>query len=377
VFLKTKCSPIGIDVGTDSLKMVQLELVGAELRLSAAGSYPMPPEAKTDPSVRAAATVEGIRQLLGTGGFKGRRAVTCLPSVDVEIFHVRVAPVPEEQLPGALVLEIQPKVQFDAGTAVMRHMKVGEVYQGGEPRHEVIVMLAPRPAVQAHLDLMRRLRLDVTGVQIAGCAMLECFKRLMRRREDNQTCHFFVDIGATFTHAVIAHGTTVMFAKKIEIGGDDFSTAYAKAAGLSFGDAKLNRSQQTSPMAMSARAGGERGGDGGASAEVGEAPGAIGQAIAGEVDRLGRELAMCVRYYGSVFHGSQVQRLIFLGGEANQHQLCQQIAQRLGISAQIGDPFARVLRGDNGIDASIERDGPQPAWAVAMGCALVEVNQGS
>ena len=85
---------------------------------------------------------------------------------------------------------------------------------------------------------------------------------------------------------------------------------------------------------------------------------------------------MCARYYGSVFHGRKINRLIFLGGEANHRQICQQIAQKLGIAAQIGDPFTRVLKSEDGIDSCIDRRSPQPAWAVAMGCVLANMNGG-
>jgi len=368
VFLKTKFSPIGIDVGSDSLTMLQLGLVGSDIRLAAAATYPMPPEAKTDPGLRLASVAEGVRQLMGTSGFKGRRAVTCLPGADVEVFHVRIVPVPDADLANALRWEVQRKVQFDCSTAVMRYVKVGEVYQNGDARWEVIVMIAPRSAVEQHLDMMRRLRVEVSGVQVAGFAAIECFKRLMRRREDSETSHFFLDIGAAYTHAVISHGTQPVFAKKIDIGGDAFSAAYAKAAGIPVVEAKLCRAQQVihQPVPAGAASPGEpAGGEG------------IGTAVAPEVDRLIHELSMCVRYYGSVFQGGAINRLIFLGGEANQRAICQQIARTLGIAAQIGDPFCRVLRSNDGIDFSIDRRSPQPAWAVAMGCALVEVNNDS
>ncbi len=368
MFLKAKYSPIGIDAGSDSLKMLQLETVGDDLRLAAAATYPMPPEAKTDPSLRLACLGDGVRQLLATGDFKGRSAVTCLPGSDVEVFHVRIAPVPEAKLANAIRWEIQRQVQFDAGDAVMRYIKVGDVFQGGEQRWEVIVTISPRATVEGHLNVMQRAKLDIAGVQIGGFALIECFRRLMRRREDSQTCHFFVDIGASYTHAIIAHGTDAVFAKKIPIGGDDFSAAYAQSSGMVASEAKLSRAQLTASVDESS---GEPG------TQVCEAATAVADAISDEVDRLAKELAMCVRYYGSVFQGRTINRLIFLGGESTHRQTCQRIAKELGIAAQIGDPFTRVLRNSDGIDMCIDRRSPQPAWAVAMGCALVNMNGGS
>jgi Tfp pilus assembly PilM family ATPase len=246
-------------------------------------------------------------------------------------------------------------------------VKVGETFQAGEVRQEVIAMVARRDRVEHHLHLMRRVRLDVSSVQIGSFALVECFKRLMPTHP--ASC-FFVDIGATCTHAVISHGSEVVFAKKIWIGGDDFTRACARAEGLTFAEAKLRRASRGGPTEVGGRNGGEP-----PAAPANRDP--IALAIRPHVERLAGELAMCARYYESVFQGNRIGRLIFLGGEANQRVLCEQIARTLRIDAQIGDPFAQVSAGDNEAEPGAGRSAPQPAWAVAMGCALAGVGNGS
>jgi Tfp pilus assembly PilM family ATPase len=59
------------------------------------------------------------------------------------------------------------------------------------------------------------------------------------------------------------------------------------------------------------------------------------------------EVSMCLRYYAAQFPGKRVDRLVFVGGEARHKGLCQEIARRLKLSAQMADPMARIGRTGN------------------------------
>jgi Tfp pilus assembly PilM family ATPase len=93
--------------------------------------------------------------------------------------------------------------------------------------------------------------------------------------------------------------------------------------------------------------------------------------MADVLDSLADELTQCVRYYDSVFHNQGIERAIFLGGQANDKRLCQTIAQRLNLPAQIGDPLVRIGSTQAGdLNAGLDRREPQPRWAVAVGLSL-------
>ena len=89
------------------------------------------------------------------------------------------------------------------------------------------------------------------------------------------------------------------------------------------------------------------------------------------VDALAAELSKCIRYYESVFRGRPVERAIFLGGQAYDKELCQALARRLNLPAQIGDPLLRIKR-SSGTDpeAGMDHREPQPDWAVAVGLSV-------
>src|SRR5690606_14596447 len=61
----------------------------------------------------------------------------------------------------------------------------------------------------------------------------------------------------------------------------------------------------------------------------------VEQACREPLHRLVEELELCRRYYEMTFQGRPVNRLIFVGGEARQKGLCQNLARSLGLAAQV------------------------------------------
>jgi len=95
------------------------------------------------------------------------------------------------------------------------------------------------------------------------------------------------------------------------------------------------------------------------------------EAMGGMLSAMGEEISRCLRYYESVFPSRPVERVVFLGGQASDRRLCQRLAQRLNLPAQIGDPLARIRSSRSAAEEGrLDRRYPQPAWAVAVGLSL-------
>jgi Tfp pilus assembly PilM family ATPase len=97
----------------------------------------------------------------------------------------------------------------------------------------------------------------------------------------------------------------------------------------------------------------------------------VDAASANLIAQLCDELNLCRRYYEATFTQRPVDRLIFIGGEARQRTMCQQIAQTLGLAAQLGDPLVRMGKTtDVGVESGIDPTQPQPAWSIALGLTM-------
>ncbi|HUO10609.1 MAG TPA: pilus assembly protein PilM [Phycisphaerae bacterium] len=388
-WFSSRVNPIAVDIGTDTIKLLQVEPgKDGQNRLVAATCEVIPDEVRAKPVERDNFCGEAIRKMVNDG-FRGRQVVTCLPSNQMAVQHLRMGKMNAEELVKALPFEAAGKLPFDAGRAVLRHTIAGEVYQNQEAKQEVIVMAAPRDVVDRHLNVLSKAKLEVVGIHVEPTALIECFGHLFKRKGDENISTLFIDMGAGSTHVVIAHGKSMVFAKHIHIGGDLFNRRVAETTGRDMAKARELRIQVTHRLVQAPRlpAGvvaiggdsqthplGKQNGtvypQGASEEQMNDVKAALAEPLA----QLVTDLQMCLRYYESIFPGRSVDRAIFIGGESRHVANCQAIAQRLGVPATLGDPLARLVK-DEVAKTTVDLRQPQPGWAIAAGLGIGLVPQ--
>ena len=406
-----RVNPIGVDFGSDSLRMAQVQHNGKEYHLVAAASADVPSHVRHNATARLNFFVETVRDLLAQGQFRSRHAVLGLPAASMHIQHLRMAKMDDDETRKALVWEAQGKMPIEPMAALMRHVIAGEVYQDQEPKNEVIVMAAQRELVHQFLAAAAKAKLDVVGMNVEAKAIVDCFGHMYRRKADGESTTCYLDIGCCSSRAYIARDGSIYFARAIPIGGEHFSKAVSQALKMNLDEARLLRVKlcaaqpamnernekqtvrapepsidnsfavlgaalQAKAPAASPQTPAALPAEGKPQAVLASDPLAaqarqVEQACHEPLTRLIEELDLCRRYYEATFQNRSVDRLIFVGGESRHKWLCQQIARELGLAAQLGDPLVRMSKGSEvGIESGIDRRQPQPAWAVAIGLSL-------
>jgi type IV pilus assembly protein PilM len=429
--LSSKANPIGVDFGTDTLRLAQVQRLneGAkpgdeEYKLVAAASADVPSQVRKDPAQRLQFFVETTRDLLAQGNFRGRQAILALPVASMYIQHLRTPKMAEEELKKALPWEARGQLPIDPSHALLRHVVAGDIHHDQDPKSEVILFAAARTFVEQLLASASKARLDIVGMNVEPKSIIDCFTAIYKRKNDADATSMFVDIGAGSTRAIIAQGRQIFFARSIQTGGDHFNQAAASALHTTFEDAKMLRMQfalsapamnesrektvvereevpsaensfallsgiKPPPVAAEDAANGRGFMNAQSGTAVVDAPAPaikttdpdqqariIEQSVRDPLNRLIEELNLCRRYHEATFPNKTVDRLIFIGGEARQRSLCAHVAREMGLAAQVGDPLVRMGRiSDVGIESGIDRRQPQPNWSVAIGLSIGPGNE--
>ena len=350
---KDRPLPIGVDLGTATVKMAQLRITEQSVELLAANAAEIPLSCRKDLSQRMDFLAQTIPGMLRSWQFKGRSCILAIPAASTFVQHVKMPKLPPAEMDKALKVELHGKLPYPTEDAVIRHIVAGDIYVEGEPRQEVVVIASSRATVEAYLDMAKRAKLDVNGMNIECCAIVECFARLFKRSTDASRVTLYIDIGAASTQVVLSHGDRVAFARNLARGGEQLDQAVS--AGLSIAPEQAGAMRRDLAKANST---------GGAEDE-------LYRLLEEPLDALALEVTQCLRYYESVFRNSGIERAIFLGGQAHDKRLCQLLAKRINLPAQVGDPLVRVKRiGGAGLSEGLDRREPQPNWAVAVGLSL-------
>ena len=352
-FLKTRVLPIGVDLGTSHLKLAQLRMVQQDIELLAAGSEEIPADLRTQEPERMDFIARAIRRSLKSNNFQGRKCVLALPTSQLFLQHLKLPRVPKAGLESLLRAELAGKLPYAVEEAVIGYVLAGEVFGEGEPRQEVIVAAAARDTVETYLELAGKARLEVVGINVESCAVVECFGRLFRRNGDAARTILFVDMGVFSTQVCLTHGDKLVFARNLRLGEQQIDNALAEGMHMDVEQAHSLRwdlqKGQNSEQAQEE----------------------IYRHLEEPLGQLAAEITQCLRYCEATFRNQPVERMVLAGGQAYDKRLCQSLAERLNLPAQIGDPLVRIGRvAGAGLQIGLDRREPQPQWAVAVGLSL-------
>lgn len=379
-WFQTRASPIAVDLGTDNIKLLQIDARGGQPHIMVANRVDVPDHVHNDSPERDAWLVENLRRAVVEGGFRGRAVVTSFPATRMVLRHVRVPRVSEAEIPRVVMQELQGKLPFDVTTAVIRHVVVSDIYQGQDAKQEVIAMVTSRESVERHLGIFDRAKLELAGIHVEQAALVEAFS-YMFASGSGQQANMFIDIGASSTHVVMAHGRKMVFTRYIPLGGEVMNRRVGQAMKWPPDKTRLMRMRMEQQIFRQRRKAASQAGatlaeydpEGWESEDYVPMDVAleatIQESLLEPTEQLAKELEACVRYYESIFPDRPLERVIFVGGESRYLSTCAKLAKPMAIPAVLGDPLSRLLRDDR-TRANINLKHPQPGWAVTVGLGL-------
>lgn len=346
--LRRRCGPIGVDIGSRSVKLLQLSADRSRIR--EAVRWDRPPAAD-DPEERDRSVVEVLRQASEGRDFRGHEAVLCLSADDLFVQNIRVAQAGGDRLHQIVHAEAANRLPFAADETDLHYLEADNVRQGDSLRREVILMACHRPVIQRIIGIAENAGLSPVAIDVEPVALLRCYSKQLRRDVDQQQRVMFVNVGASSTIVVIARGGDAMFVKNIDLGGRHLDEAVAGHLKMEFSESVALRRHN---------------GDRRADQRDPEIARSVAESIRPVLDRLTNELAMCVRYYSVTFRGQPLSRVILGGGEAVE-TLAEWLTARLDVPCELGNPLRSYEK--------TELAGRVGQWDVAAGLALREVNR--
>ena len=373
--LKTRgLRPIGLDIGHNSIKMLQLAINGEQISVVAADEIRIEPGTNTDEQTRQNFVVSAISQMLARGNFQGKNVVSCLPSGKLRITSLRLAETEEDGIEQALRKEVVQRFGLDPERDAMDYVVAGSVRQGNDVKNELILLATDYETVKSHIETLEQAGLRPVAIDTVPCALFRSFERSLRRQEDWDCTSVFIDVGSRCTTVVFGRGGQISFTKQIPIGGENFTEEVAAKLGISNGEAEMLRETlrvENSASTPKPGSKGRKSGDDDQKLDTSTKQVMI-DAMSSVAGDLAKEISLCLRYYTVTFRGKRVQRATFAGGGAYEGILLDVLRRQLAVEVEVAQP----LRGFDlsSEEASVHFEGDRRGllceWAVAVGLGL-------
>lgn len=354
---KNSDGPIGIDVGDHTVRMFQLTRDGERQIALAAASRPLGRDVCLESGdAYHHAVSNAVREMLATGKFQGRDAVSCLPAASLQYKNIRLPKMPHDELASAVRWEASERLKLSGDAMNIQFFDAGEVHQGQDIRQEVILLAAPKRFIEEHIRSLKSCDLELAAIDVVPAALARCTTQVVSINEQDAAVRVVIDVGYTGTKVLITRGQRICFFKLIEIGGRHMDEALAS---------KLQLPTSAAAEARQGWMSGETGSEAGAR---------ISSALGPVVEDLSREINLCLRYFSVTFRGRRPEEALVVGGESGNAWLWARLCEDAGLKPSADDPLSSL----DLTTVQPEIGGPDKSagWIVAAGLSLRQISSG-
>lgn len=349
-------APVGVDIGSHTIKVCQLKRLGEGYELEKFGAVEIYPggDRPTDAEAQQAAKIDALKRALDVGGIKARHSVSAVSGESIIVRYLQLPEMPEDELKKALQWEAEEYIPFRLSEVNLDSVILGRGSDGEHPKMDVLLVSAKKDLVESHLAVLRGAGLEPRIVDVDSFAFLNCYE--LNHQPSAEEVVALINIGAEITGINIFCGGVSRFSRDIPVGGNTITTAIKARLGCSLSDAegfKINlgvapvqnplpkvESNIQGSLMDSIRGTVEEmtGAHAGDHSPESSASKAIGSVVGNMLSEVRRSL----EFFESQYRGINVSRIVLGGGTAVLRNLAQQIEQEMRLPVETIDPLRRI-----------------------------------
>ncbi|HLW61690.1 MAG TPA: type IV pilus assembly protein PilM [bacterium] len=341
---------IGLDLGSHTLKAVEVVPSGGGFKVTHLAAAPTPAGAVAD-GAAASADVLGaaIRNLMIAAGIKGTRVVTALGGEAVIVRELKLPEMPPAELEQAVAYEAERYLPYGVREVSRDFQVLGKAVEEGQV--EILLVAARKEVVSRQLAALQTIGLSAGVLDVAPFSML---RSVGRRNGQAEGTIVYIDLGAESSDIIIMEGDRLRLARNISNGGNAVTKAIAEALSLEFPAAQTLKEEKAQLLLE------------------GQQPDdptlvQVHTAILPVINSIFTEVRRSLDYYQTRSRGQAVAKVVLTGGTAKLKNLGPFLSEELGLPVEIGNPFT-TFRADAFPPEYLNDVGP--TMAVAVGLAL-------
>lgn len=338
---------IGIDIGSSSIKLVQL-LPGKDgCQLLNAGVVPLPQDAIVDNSLMdMPAVVEALKNLVSGLGIKSKDVACSISGNAVIIRKIMLAAMTSDELEEQINWEAEQYIPFD-----INDVHVDFQILGADPvdpaKMQVLLVASKKEIINDYVTMFNDAGLNLAVMDVDAFAVQNAYEMNCGGSEDVRA---LINVGAGVMNINVVKGDNTLFTRDVQMGGNQYTEEIQKQMGYSVQDA------ETRKMLAS---------------ELGDSP--LQEIIARVNESIAQEIRRNIDFYNSTAaHDDRIAFISICGGCSKIHGLRDAVQSRLGMDVDILNPFARVTYDEKSFDAEYLKE-IAPLMAVGVGLAIRRV----
>lgn len=348
---------IGLDIGSQTIKAIELEPSGEGYRVLHAGSGSTPPGTVRDGGVVEPHILGNtVRNVLASAGIRRGRVVSAVGGQAVIVRELKVPKMSQADMRQAVRFEAGRYLPYSVRDVTMDFDILGEVTEEGQPKVEVLLVAARQEIVDKHVQALQDAGLTPFVLDVESFAVMRALAGQARTDGGSQAA-VFVDLGAETTDILVTEGERLRLTRNVNIGGASLTRAVSGRLDVEFPIAEELKTEKGRVLLE------------GEPLPDDQAVLSMHEAMLPILTDLATELRRSLDYFQTRWRESRIGRVVLSGGTARLANLDRFLSLELGVESVVGDPFATCTVPESVLSAE-QRRKVAPAMAAAVGLAM-------
>ncbi len=332
---------IGIDIGSTSIKIVELKKEKDQLRLVNYGFSENTVPTKIEQAKDLKPIAEIIKKIQSKANIKGMEAYTALPTFSVFTSVLNLSNVLEKDIPSAVHWEAKKVIPLPLEDMILDWKQIDPPVKSGPANVKILLTGAPKLLVKKYISIFKETNIHLKSMET------ETFSLIRSLVGNDKSTVMIVEIGASTTDVSIIDKGIPMLSRSIDVGGDTITKTLSNRLKLEFDQADQFKHDLGVEQ--------EENNENPASKVVMES---LGPVI--------NEIKYAMELYLNK-NNAKTEKIILSGGSAMLPNLSEYLSKVLDKKVVIGNPWDRI---SCQIDLKPLLDEIGPRMSVAVGLAM-------
>lgn len=344
-----KKSVAGLDVGSSSIKMVELEGKGDNLSLLNLGFENLPGDTIIDGQIMELNTVSDvIRNLCVNHGVNADNVVTGVSGHSVIIKNIVLPRMSREELEESIDWHAEEHIPYDLADVSLDYQVTAEA---SDATH-VLIAACKRERIDNIRQAIQLSGRQPIVIDVDTFALQNCYEANYHPMESDVVT--LLNIGASTMNVNIVKGTRPLFTRDIAVGGSQFTDVLQRNLGLSYQQAEAVKRGANVPNLEEK---------------------SIEPLMSNVTEVVANEIQKTFDFYRATSEDNRtvVQKILISGGGSKLHGLAAELSARLELPVEVMNPFRNIKVDNRKFDPGYISE-IMPEMAVAVGLAIRGAN---
>ena len=342
-----KKSVAGLDIGSSSVKMVELDGKVGNLNLVSLGFENLPDDTIIDGQIMELNTVSDvIRNVCTNNKVSADNVVTGVSGHSVIIKNIVLPPMSKDELEESIDWHAEEHIPYDLADVSLDYQITGH---SGEATH-VLIAACKRERIDNIRQAIQLAGKQPVVIDVDTFALQNCYE--LNYQPDSSQVVTLLNIGASTMNVNIVKGDRSLFTRDISVGGSQFTDVLQRSLGLNYQQAEAVKRGVTNAV-------------------DGIEEKAIEPLMNNVTEIVAMEIQKTFDFYRATTEDNHtvVQKILISGGGSKLNGLAQDLSARLELPVEVLDPFRGIKVDTRKFDPDYLSE-IMPEMAVAVGLAM-------